>query len=229
MKISATILPVAAVALAACAAGPRPTPASPQPAPVEPHEPAPVATVAQPQAPRSEPAVVAAPEPEQDVKVERLGRRDESTEAKGSVAQLRQRVLASQRTWQAALQKRGGAYAYVTGFRSWVGFGHERRVAVAAGKVVEHTYLAFDRDGKTTETWIERGASVGSHAGGSPPPTMDQLYEECLNDVLTKDPGQHAFYVAFFADGLLADCSYRHKQCADDCSEGPEIHAILWQ
>ena len=59
--------------------------------------------------------------------------------------------------------------------------------------------------------------------------TVDPMYDECLNVVLKKDPKDHEFYVAFFKNGLLADCSYRHKQCADDCSEGPGVSTIRWQ
>jgi len=221
---------LAALVATGCASTPR-TPSShvgathpstatskPEPAPEVPVSPGPSVTETKP-----------TPEPVPESAVKRVARRDESSEATGSATQLRQHVLTSQRTWQKTLAGHGGSYTYATGFGSWSGFGHERTVTVQAGTVVAQTYLAFDREGATTDQWIEAGPSVGSHNRGTPPPTIDQLYTQCLDEVLTKNPKDHAFYVAFFDNGLLAHCTVRHKQCADDCSEGPGIWFIEWK
>lgn len=158
-----------------------------------------------------------------------LGPADPSVEAKGGVGLLRLQVQVSRQRFNALSGQHGGRYLYAAGFRSWVGFGHERQVTVNGARVVEHAYRAFDRGGKTTEEWVEQGASVGAHNGGKPPATLDQLYAECLGEVLTKSPADHEFYVAFFRDGVLAHCTARHRQCADDCSRGVRLHSVRWR
>lgn len=216
------------VSVAACAssgttsvASARGEPPSPRPT-VIPSASAPTAPpVVAVTAPPAEPA----PEPTPNPRFEPEPYPD-TIEANGSVQQLRNRVQQSRRTWTKLLGEHGGRYAYVTGFQSWVGFGSQTTVGVDAGKVVRHAHLEYDRERTITEHWEDMGSDVGKH--GAVPPTLEQLYAQCLNEVLTQDPSQHELYVAFHSDGVLAHCTSRHKACADDCSRGVSVLLVKW-
>lgn len=220
-----------AVSVAACASSgatnpqvasaggepPRPEPSEIPPTPAPATPPVIAVTTPAPAEPSPEPTPNPQFEPE---------RYPDTIEANGSVQQLRNRVQQSRRTWTKLLGEHGGRYAYVTGFRSWVGFGSQTTVGVDAGKVVRHAHLAYDRERTITEQWEDAGNEVGKH--GAVPLTLEQLYAQCLNEVLTQDPSQHEFYVAFHTDGVLAHCTSRHKACADDCSRGVRVLLVKW-
>lgn len=134
---------------------------------------------------------------------------------------LRERVRNSRKVFVDQLAEHQGQYVYVRRFSSWAGFGSTTRVSVAKGKVMERAFRAHGRDEATAEAWIERGDAIGSHPPA--PQTMEQVYEQCLAVTLATDPEQYAVYVSFFEDGILASCTFRDHNCADDCDEGPWV------
>ncbi|TNE86957.1 MAG: hypothetical protein EP330_20325 [Deltaproteobacteria bacterium] len=141
------------------------------------------------------------------------------------VAELRARVKASRAAFREASAANGGDYVYVTRFTSWVGFGYTLKVEVDDGKVVAQTYRQHDQTRATTESWVERGASLGTHER-TVAPTVDAMYARCLDEALTQPADRTAFYVSFFDDGVLAACTYRDLACVDDCSSGPDMETF---
>jgi hypothetical protein len=59
-----------------------------------------------------------------------------------------------------------------------------------------------------------------------PPLTIDQVYDRCATEVLSKDPAENVIHLSTHPGGLLEVCSYREKTCADDCARGVRIDTL---
>ncbi len=126
-------------------------------------------------------------------------------------------------TWNALKAENGDHYRYETLFASWTGFRSTTTLTVQDNVVVTRAYESSyinDEGEEITESWTEEGAAVGSHEAGAKPRTIDELYTECRENVLTQDATENEFYLSFHDDGVLEACYYRSKNCADDCLRG---------
>ncbi len=129
-------------------------------------------------------------------------------------------------TWQALKAQNGDHYLYETLFVSWTGFRSITTLTVQASEIVTRAYKSSytnDEGEEITESWTEEGAAVGSHEAGAEPRTVDELYTECREDVLTQDAAENEFYLEFRNDGVLSSCYYRPLYCQDDCLFGVGI------
>jgi hypothetical protein len=135
----------------------------------------------------------------------------------------------SQSAWREMLRQQGAAtYSYVTPTLSWTGYATRTTLQFQAGSATYRRYeatpvLADSTLGPMTLQWEERGAELGSHTDGAPLATLDQLYERCGSEVLTRDPDANAIYLEFDARNILQTCVYVPKNCADDCDVGIRI------
>jgi hypothetical protein len=144
------------------------------------------------------------------------------------------------------------AYSYVRARQisaTRVGF---TLLVVAAGTVVMRAYLSADpqrtsslprilpaeRDVKTS--WVERAASLGTHAEGAPLKTIDALYADCARLIATAD-AEALPRLYFHPNGLLMQCGQAPSACSgcesysiQDVShfsllhEQPDDDAKLW-
>ncbi|MEO8214124.1 MAG: hypothetical protein ABI560_13070 [Myxococcales bacterium] len=57
---------------------------------------------------------------------------------------------------------------------------------------------------------------------------MEQVYDDCEQRILSKDPAANFIDLTVRDDGLLAVCSYFPKNCADDCSVGYNITSVTF-
>ena len=131
--------------------------------------------------------------------------------------------------WTQLKEENGNHYKYQRSFLSTFGFGSITSFEVKDDVVISRSYEAFDENFKTTETWTEQGAEVGTHgeeSGAEPPRTVEQLYEECRNDVLSKSRLENGIYLWFYND-VLFQCYYYPNDCADDCAVGPSVE--FWE
>jgi hypothetical protein len=67
------------------------------------------------------------------------------------------------------------------------------------------------------DQWSEGPGQIGSHGGGTVK-TMEQLYDDCEREVLSRDRATNEVNFAPGPDGVLRSCWYRPKNCADDCT-----------
>ena len=75
--------------------------------------------------------------------------------------------------------------------------------------------------------WTEDTVSLGSHPEGTAVLTIDQIYKRCGSDVLSKDSEENWITLTFREeDGVLENCSYFPKTCADDCAVGFSIDSL---
>ena len=75
-------------------------------------------------------------------------------------------------------------------------------LTVRNGRVVARAYKYFETNDKgeyevmDEYSWTEKGAMVGSHKEyGAAPRTIDELYRECRDTVLTRNPRAHDIYL----------------------------------
>ena len=128
--------------------------------------------------------------------------------------------------WQEMKAADDGAYAYTRTFRSWTGYHSVTRFVVEDDMVVRRTFQGYDESDQLLDSFDEQGEEVGSTEGITPVYTIDELYEVCRDEVLTKDPEANQIYLAFRDDGLLERCHYIPSGCQDDCSMGVDIASI---
>lgn len=129
-------------------------------------------------------------------------------------------------TWQALKAENSDYYRYNTLFVSWTGFRSTTTLTVQGNEVVTRAYEASytnDEGEEITESWTEESAAVGSHEAGAEPRTIEELYLECREDVLTEDTAENEFYLEFRNEGVLSSCYYRPLNCQDDCLFGVGI------
>ena len=137
----------------------------------------------------------------------------------------RGRLEGSLATWKQLVQAQGDTYSYVVPTSSFTGWVSRTGLQVEAGVV---TYRRYESStvGPTgallpaTLQWEERAGAVGSHQAGAFPSTIDALYQRCANEVLTKSPDTNVIAFGLDDRNLLATCTFRPKNCQDDCAMG---------
>src|SRR6188768_2021347 len=97
---------------------------------------------------------------------------------------------------------------------------------VADGRVTQRTFVRLNPQELTsdvannlahrTSVWHESEGSLGTHEGGFPTLTMDQLYESCRREVLATRPDLPV-RMHFDMAGLLQHCGFAPRDC-DDCA-----------
>ncbi len=129
--------------------------------------------------------------------------------------------------WDSEKSKNDGSYTYTTGFTSWVGFGYRGTIVVKNNEIVERHHVGFSAEDASNDSWREiTPDTLGSHTYGAELKLIDELYIECERDVLRQDSSTNYIYLTFHPDGLLKQCSYSPKNCADDCSFGVRIDSV---
>lgn len=124
--------------------------------------------------------------------------------------------------WQERKAADGNHYMYDSTFLSYFGFGSMTTLEVKDDQVIARSYTGFDENGVVTEEWTERGAEIGSHESGEPARTVEQVYDECRNTVLTKSREENYVNLGF-ANDILQFCTYAPRSCIDDCAVGVSI------
>jgi hypothetical protein len=151
--------------------------------------------------------------------------RDEERRCSPTPEELQAELAASRAAFENANAEHGNSYTYDRESFSVFGPSSRTTIVVDAGVVVERHFKS--QVGANTTVWSEIGDEVGSHGDqGHPAVLLDALYDECANDVLTRNPDENFLDLSFHQDGLLQVCTYFPRNCADDCSQGPVITSI---
>lgn len=133
--------------------------------------------------------------------------------------------------WLQMKAENGDSYRYTTSYSSFSGYRWVTTITVRDGQITERSMVETLLDmgvSSQTDSYMETGSDIGSHAKGAVPRTIDDLYEICGADVLTIDPDQNTITWQTYPDGLLQICSYFPINCADDCSTGVNIGELVW-
>lgn len=125
--------------------------------------------------------------------------------------------------WKALRQSKGSHYQYDVVFTSWTGFGYKTTLTVRDDEVTKRAYKSWKTQLDADEEWQEEAGSLGSHNKGAPLKTIEDLYQQCKNDVLSKSEISNRITLKYDKLGVLKQCTYSPKNCADDCSNGVKI------
>ena len=147
---------------------------------------------------------------------------DPGTEQDNGQGELKQ----SLRTWSELKASNEPQYRYASRNVGWTGDSSRTTVDVVNDAVVARAYTSFDAEGAEVMSWTEDTASLGSHPEGAAPLTIDQIYERCGSEILSKDAEKNWITLTFSEDGVLAHCSYFPRTCADDCDVGFSIDSL---
>jgi PKD repeat protein len=140
---------------------------------------------------------------------------------------------ASYKAWISFKNSSKNSYSYTTTFGSWVGFGVTIKVAVSNGKIVSRDYVKIQsrNDGTnkadTVKTWHEDAATINSHPNDAADAlTIDDIYLKARTEWLKADAATNDIIFEAKNHGLISDCGYVLRNCADDCFRGISITAI---
>lgn len=113
---------------------------------------------------------------------------------------------------------------------SWAGSRSETIVTVEKGQVVGRSYVSKVRKDSSAqmvvrEQWEEDASSLGSHAAGAEPLTLDKIYQHAKSDWLKKREDAETYFETR-NNGMISLCGYVPNGCADDCFRGITIDYI---
>jgi hypothetical protein len=138
-----------------------------------------------------------------------------------------QQLEESLQHWQLLKNQHYDKYQYSVSFSSWVGFSDRTTMTVHDGVVVKRAYEYFDQSGKKSTSWQENSVNeIGDHKRGAVPKTVDQLYYQCSADILSQSTQDNYISLAFDEQNILRQCTFRPKNCADDCAFGVSIESL---
>jgi len=79
-----------------------------------------------------------------------------------------------------------------------------------------------------TEVWTEATPEeVGTHEHGAPLKLMEELYQECLEKVLSQDPQKNTIWFDIHENGVLRTCQYSEVTCPDYCRKGVLVETLV--
>lgn len=138
-----------------------------------------------------------------------------------SEATPQQKQLAkSLETWNALKAEQGNHYRYEVSAGSVFGPGYDTTLTVQEGVVVQRDLATSEIDDEgnvtTTQVWSETGAALGSHDEGAELITIDERYNRCRNDVLSRNSLNNDVTLEFQDKGVLASCYAIPKNVAYD-------------
>ncbi len=129
--------------------------------------------------------------------------------------------------WKKQKQMNGMSYRYVVGFSSWTGFGNQTTIVVKEDRVIARHYLAWGQMQKIIDSWHETiPSTLGSHKMGAKAKRVEDLYQECQQNILRKSKKDNHIYFTAHNNGILKSCVYAPKACADDCLQGVKIKQL---
>jgi hypothetical protein len=109
---------------------------------------------------------------------------------------------------------------------SFSGLASETSIEIMADRPTKRSRREQLNLGPWRDVWMEEGPTIGSHPGSADALTLEQLYDRCEADVLSKDPAKNHIIFGLHPDGVLAYCEYAPKNCADDCSSGVSVSKL---
>lgn len=151
--------------------------------------------------------------------------------AEGHIDQLQQEWNNSLQTWN-KIKTQHPNYSYTTGFTSWVGYSNETTIKVQDGVVTARSFKEMQQQNQPGyanvggNMYIEMGPNIGLNQKGAKPLTLDALYATCGADWLNQNVLDNRLYFKTDEQGLLKQCGYRDKRCADDCFKGVVIYSL---
>lgn len=138
---------------------------------------------------------------------------------------IQSKLRQSQKSWQAWRDENKNSYVIREVYRSVFGSSSISATYVRDGVVQQLKSCSYDSE----EALRPVKSSIGKNdfAVGKVPPTMDEIYKYCYDNVLKRiEQNIDSPRLVFSERGMLKECSFHPENCQDDCRQGHEI-AVL--
>lgn len=135
----------------------------------------------------------------------------------------------SYRTWVNYKSSVGNNYVYTAATSSFSGITTETTITVLNGKVTSRSYTATRTNvspAQTVESWTENATALSTHTSGAAAITLDDIYAKAKSEWLAVDAAKNDIYFDTANNGMISNCGYAPKNCADDCFTGITIKSI---
>ncbi len=132
----------------------------------------------------------------------------------------------SYKNWQQLKDKHNANYSYERDSLSPEGFHSSTKITVIDDQVEFRDFFEWQQGNTPTLTWTEDFAQLGTHDQGASVKTVDQLYQQCKNQILSQP--QTDFAITFKVDqiNILQQCSYTRLSCTSQCTKGIRIQGL---
>ena len=140
--------------------------------------------------------------------------------------QIPSAFINSYKNWQQLKNNHNAHYSYERDGLSPEGFHSSTKITVINNQVEFRDFFEWQQGNTPTLTWTEDFAQLGTHDQGASIKTLDQLYQQCKNQILNQP--QTDFTVTFKVDqiNILQQCSYTRLSCANQCTKGIRIQGL---
>ncbi len=125
------------------------------------------------------------------------------------------------------------SYKYTVNWGSWTGYGAEVTTTVNKGKIISRDYTSFKyrNDGTNTKdtlkTWHEDDTHINTHGEEAGElMTIDDVYTKARTVWLKVDASTNDIIFEAKINGIITNCGYVPRNCADDCFTGINITSI---
>jgi hypothetical protein len=134
----------------------------------------------------------------------------------------------SLKQWEQTEKELKGNYAYIRLQSSMTGDTRITLARFTEGQLDRRVFKRLTvgvRDGKRSaevqEAWLAKTGEkrLFTGEGGQPGLSITELYNVCKSEVLSKDSEKHDMGIAADDRGVLTQCFYSPKNCADDCGK----------
>ena len=132
----------------------------------------------------------------------------------------------SYNNWQQLKKAHNSFYSYERDTLTKGGFYSSTKITVIDDQVEYRDFFEWQQGNTPTLTWSEDYAQLGTHDQGTSVKTIDELYDQCKNQILNQPPSQYS--ITFKVDQLnvLQQCSSTQISCSTGCTQGIRIQGL---
>ncbi|MCB1165247.1 MAG: hypothetical protein KDK33_03775 [Leptospiraceae bacterium] len=133
----------------------------------------------------------------------------------------------ARKLWNTTASSLDQTYTYVRLKSSFTGHTDITVVRFEKGELTARLFKRIqvgvdqgERKVKVLESFlaVPRMKRLFAGEGGFPGLSMEELYDACEREVISKDPKEYHLGVGVHENGALKQCYYSPRNCADDCS-----------
>ncbi|NQZ31889.1 MAG: hypothetical protein HRU06_11480 [Oceanospirillaceae bacterium] len=133
----------------------------------------------------------------------------------------------SLRNWTKLKRKYGTNYSYQRSTKTASGQHSNTKILVLDNRVEYRDFFEWQEGNTPSLTWSENFADLNQHNQGTPAKTLDQLYAQCQQEILSKSTTEYSIRFSLDQYQILKQCSYTKLSCSNTCStQGIRINGL---
>jgi hypothetical protein len=132
----------------------------------------------------------------------------------------------SYQSWLDLKHKHHANYSYERDTVSSTNFYSSTKLTIKNGQVEYRDFFEWQAGNTPKLSWSESFSELNLHTQGASAKTLDQLYQQCKNQILTKPKAQHKITLSVDRFNILQQCSYTVNNCSTNCTKGIRIQGL---